>query len=84
MPIYMLKYSIIFLLIFFSEISFSQIVLTQNHNDAAIGLDRKAFVGIGNTSQHSDGYAHDFTLPTSTNPCQKIVGIAVNIVLITG
>ncbi len=59
-------------ILFFSS-SFGQIILTQTHNEATIGLDRKAFNGLGNTaSDHSDGYAHDFTLPASTNPCQVI------------
>jgi gliding motility-associated-like protein len=59
--------------------AFGQIILTQNQNDATIGLDRKAFNGLGNTSQSSDGYAHDFTLPESTSSCQRISGISVAI-----
>ena len=55
--------------------------MTQNQSNATIGLDRKAWAGIGNTGNHSDGYAHDFTLPQSTNPCQQITGITVNITI---
>jgi len=58
-----------------------QVVMTQNQNDATIGLDRKAWAGMGNTGNHSDGYAHDFTLPQSTNACQQITGITVVIAL---
>ncbi len=59
--------------------AFCQIILIQTQNDATIGLDRKAFNGLGNTSQSSDGYAHDFTLPESTSSCQRISGISVAI-----
>ena len=54
-------------------------VFTQTDSDATIGIDRKAFVGLGNTSLHSDGYAHDFTLPARTNPCEQITAISVDI-----
>ena len=60
---------------------FGQIVFTQDHNDATIGLDRKAWAGLGNTANHSDGYAHDFTLPARTNSCEQISGISVEISL---
>ena len=61
--------------------SFGQVVLTQTHSDATIGLDRKAWAGLGVTGGHSDGYAHDFTLPARTNPCQQISAISVVITL---
>ncbi|TPV35046.1 T9SS type B sorting domain-containing protein [Paucihalobacter ruber] len=57
--------------------TFGQIILTQTHSDATIGLDRKAFLGLGNTSQSSDGYAHDFTLPERTSSCERISAISV-------
>ena len=75
----MLRYLIVFFLILITEFSFGQIVLTQTHNEATIGIDRKAWNGAGNTSLHSDGYAHDFILPARTNPCQEITGIRVDI-----
>ena len=75
----MFRYLIVLFLILLTDFSFGQIVLTQTHSDATIGLDRKAFNGLGNTSQSSDGYAHDFTLPARTNPCQQITGIRVDI-----
>ena len=75
----MFRCLIVLFLILLTDFSFGQVVLTQTHSDATIGIDRKAWNGLGNTSSHSDGYAHDFTLPASTNPCQKITGIAVEI-----
>ena len=75
----MFRYLIILFLILLTDFSFGQIVLIQTHSDATIGLDRKAWSGLGNTSPLSDGYAHDFTLPTRTNPCQKITDIKVEI-----
>lgn len=75
----MFRYLIILLLILLTDFSFGQIVFTQTHNDATIGIDRKAWSGLGNTSPLSDGYAHDFTLPARTNPCQQITGIRVEI-----
>ena len=77
----MLRNLIVLSLILLTDFSFGQVVMTQTHTDATIGLDRKAFIGLGNTSQSSDGYAHDFTLPVSTNPCQQITGITVEISL---
>ena len=79
-----MKYFFAFACIFiFYGSAFGQIILTQTHTEATIGLDRKAFLGLGNTSDHSDGYAHDFTLPTRTNPCQEITGITV-VINLTG
>ena len=75
----MFRYLIVLFLILLTNFSFGQIVLTQTHSDAAIGLDRKAWAGLGNTSPLSDGYAHDFTLPARTNSCQQITGITVDI-----
>ena len=77
----MLKYVFILSSIILSGFSFGQVVFTQNQNDATIGLDRKAWAGVGNTGNHSDGYAHDFTLPQSTSACEQITGITVSIVL---
>ncbi|WP_339893425.1 T9SS type B sorting domain-containing protein [uncultured Algibacter sp.] len=77
----MFRYLIVLFLILLTDFSFGQIVLTQTHSDATIGLDRKAWSGLGNTSPLSDGYAHDFTLPARTNPCQQITGIRVEISL---
>ena len=74
----MLKHIFFIILFLLPHFSFSQVFI-QTQGDALIGLDRKAFLGLGNTSDHSDGYAHDFTLPPSTNACQKIVGITVAI-----
>jgi hypothetical protein len=79
----MFRYFILLFLILLTDFSFGQVVLTQTHNDAAIGLDRKAWNGLGNTSGHSDGYHHDFTLPASTDPCQRITGISV-VINLTG
>ena len=77
-PHFMLKHIFFIILFLLPHFSFSQVFI-QTQGDALIGLDRKAFLGLGNTSDHSDGYAHDFTLPPSTNACQKIVGITVAI-----
>ncbi|GAA4801269.1 T9SS type B sorting domain-containing protein [Litoribaculum gwangyangense] len=75
----MLKYLIALFVVLLTSFSFGQIVLTQNQSDASIGLDRKAWSGLGNTAPLSDGYAHDFILPTRTNPCQQITGIRIEI-----
>ena len=75
----MLRYLIVLFLILVTEFSFGQIVLTQTHSNATIGLDRKAWSGLGNTAPLSVGYAHDFILPARTNPCQQITGIRVDI-----
>ena len=76
----MFRHLIVLFIILLPDFSFGQtIVLTQTNSDAVIGVDRKAFVGLGNTSLHSDGYAHDFTLPALTNPCEQITGIRVDI-----
>jgi len=77
----MFRYLIVLFLTLLTDLSFGQVVLSQTHNDATIGIDRKAWNGLGNTSSHSDGYAHDFTLPARTNPCQQITGIRVEISL---
>ena len=70
----------VFFIILLTDFSFGQtMVFTQTDTDATIGIDRKAFVGLGNTSLHSDGYAHDFTLPARTNPCEQITAISVDI-----
>jgi hypothetical protein len=65
----MFRYLIVLFLILLADFSFGQIVLIQTHSDATIGIDRKAWNGLGNISSHSDGYAHDFTLPARTNSC---------------
>ncbi|MFS4483353.1 T9SS type B sorting domain-containing protein [Hyunsoonleella sp. 2307UL5-6] len=76
----MFRYFTVLFLILLTDFSFGQIVLTQTHNDATIGIDRKAWNGLGNTSSHSDGYAHDFTLlGSTTNSCQQITSIAIDI-----
>jgi len=72
----MYRFFIIFFLLLIAVFSFGQ-VLTQTQANADIGLDRKAFLGIGNTADHSEGYHHDFTLPASTSACQQITGISV-------
>ena len=77
----MFRYLIALFLILQTDFSFGQIVLTQTQSDAAIGIDRKAWSGLGNISPLSDGYAHDFILPARANPCQQITGIKVEISL---
>ncbi len=80
----MFRYFTILFLILLTDVSFGQVfVQTQNHTNATIGLDRKAWAGLGNTTNHSDGYAHDFTLPARTNPCQRISSISV-VINLTG
>ena len=75
----MFRYLIVVFLILLADFSFGQVVLpTQDHTDATIGLDRKDWDN-GNTGGHSEGYAHDFTLPARTNPCEQITGISVEI-----
>jgi gliding motility-associated-like protein len=69
-------------LILLTNFSFSQvrtIILTQTHADAIKGIDRKAWAGLGNVSNHSDGYANDFTLPAKINPCEKITNVKVDV-----
>ena len=61
------------------DVSIGQVVLTQTQSDAIIGIDRKAWAGLGNTAPLSDGYAHDFILPTSTDSCEQITGISVEV-----
>lgn len=71
-------------LFFLTNLSFAQttqIVLTETETDATVGLDRKAFNGLGNTSDHSEGYAHDFTLPSNENECQTITGVSIQVVV---
>ena len=78
----MVRYLIVLFLFLLTNFAFSQVrteTLTQTHTDAEIGLDRKAWQGFGNVSLHSDGYANDFTLPVSTNPCEKITNVNVNV-----
>ena len=77
----MFKHSLVLFLLLLTDLSFGQIVLTQTQSDAIIGLDRKAWAGLGNTSPLSDGYAHDFSLPASTISCQQITGIEIEISL---
>ncbi len=78
------RYFTVFFLILATDFSFGQVfTLTQTHANATIGLDRKAWAGLGNTLNHSDGYAHDFTLPARTNPCQQIASISV-VINLTG
>ncbi len=80
----MCRYFTVFFLILVTDFSFGQVfTLTQTHTNATIGLDRKAWAGLGNTSGHSDGYAHDFTLPARTSPCQQITSISV-VINLTG
>ena len=74
-----LRHILLLSTIVLSGFSMAQVVMVQTHNNATIGLDRKAWAGVGNTGNHSDGYAHDFTLPQSTNACQQITGITVAI-----
>ena len=73
-----MKPKILIAFILISSLSKGQ-VFVQTHNDAAIGLDRKAWNGLNNTTQHSDGYAHDFTLPPSSDPCEEISSISVEV-----
>ncbi|MDC1379272.1 hypothetical protein N8273_01400, partial [Algibacter sp.] len=77
----MFRYLIVLFLILLTDFSFGQTVMIQTHSDAIIDLDRKDFLGTGIPSDHSDGYAHDFTLPARTNPCQQITDISVEISL---
>ena len=81
-PHVMLKYLYSFLIFLLPAFSFSQIFIEeQNETEATmIGLDRKNW-NMGSTAGHSEGYHHDFMLPLRENPCQKIVGITVDIVL---
>jgi len=75
----MLKHIFYIILFFLPLFSISQITLTQTQADAVMiagpELDRKNW-NMGSTSGHSEGYAHDFTLPTGTS-CQKISNIQV-------
>ena len=77
----MVRYLLVLFLILLTNFSYSQrtVILTQTHNDAIKGIDRKAFIGLGNTTQHSDGYANDFTLPARLNPCEKITNVKVDV-----
>ena len=79
----MFRYLTVVFLILLTDFSFGQTVFVdiQDESNATIGLDRKAFNGLGDTSIHSDGYAHDFILPARTNPCQQITGISIEISL---
>lgn len=75
----MLKHIFYIILFLLPNFSFSQITLTQTQADAVMisgpELDRKNW-NMGSTAGHSEGYAHDFTLPTGTS-CQKISNIQV-------
>ena len=79
----MFRYLTVVFLILLTDFSFGQTVFVdiQDESNATIGLDRKAFNGLGDTSIHSYGYAHDFILPARTNPCQQITGISIEISL---
>jgi CHU_C Type IX secretion signal domain/SprB repeat len=74
-PQYILRCYILFFALFITISVFGQITLIQDRTNATVGLDRKNF-NSGSTAAHSDGYAHDFTLPTGTS-CQKISSIQV-------
>ncbi len=78
----MIRHLIVLFLILLTNFAFSQrtVILTQTQNDAIKGIDRKAWAGVGNVSGHSDGYANDFTLPASTNPCEKITNVKVDVI----
>ena len=75
----MLRSIIVLFVILSMDVSIGQVVLTQTQSDAIIGIDRKAWAGLGNTAPLSDGYAHDFILPTSTDSCEQITGISVEV-----
>jgi len=77
-PHYLLKYINICLFLLFPLLSKSQITLTQTHTNATVGLDRKNW-NMGSTAIHSQGYAHDFTLPAAPNACSKITSIQVSV-----
>lgn len=51
--------------------------------DATIGLDRKDFLGGGNSSSSSEGYLHNFTLPAMTDPCTAITNVEIVITAIS-
>jgi gliding motility-associated-like protein len=77
-PHYFLKYLFITISLIIPILSKSQIILTQTHTNAIVGLDRKNW-NNGSTVIHSQGYAHDFTLPAAPNPCSKITSIQVSV-----
>jgi hypothetical protein len=79
------KHSLLLFLILLANTSFSQtttqVVLTETQADATVGLDRKDFLNTGIPSDHSEGYAHDFTLPEAENDCQSITGVSIQVVV---
>lgn len=77
-PHYLLKYFSVCILLIIPFLSKGQVTLTQDQTDAVIGIDRKNW-NMGNTSSHSQGYAHDFTLPSMNGSCEKITNIQVTI-----
>jgi len=51
---------------------------TQDQDDATFGIDRKNW-NEDSFAIHSQGYMHDFTLPSMNSSCEKITGVSVNI-----
>ena len=77
----LLSFSFIILSIFSGH---SQIINLpcQNETNATIGLDRKAWAGIGNTTNHSEGSKHNFTLPANPGDCKEIANVEIIITVI--
>ena len=77
-PHYLLKYFSVCILLIIPFLSKGQVTLTQDQTDAVIGIDRKNW-NMGSTASHSQGYAHDFTLPPMNGSCEMITNIQVTI-----
>lgn len=74
---------VIMCIVFVSNGLLSQVIPLpcQDETQSAIGLDRKNFT-MGSTTILSEGYLHNFDLPTAAlNPCKKISQVTVNITI---
>ncbi len=72
--------------VLYSTTSYSQVfgIGCQEEDVAVLGLERKDWNNpSGNTSIHSEGSMHNFTLPNSPGPCKRISNISISINVIS-
>ena len=64
--------------VLFAQIGIGQVECQDETQVALVGLDRKAWAGIGNTTNHSQGALHNFTLPLNTfGDCMEITNVEI-------
>ena len=69
----------LFIAFLFLQIGNSQVVSLgcQTQDDAVVGLDRKDWMNNGSSSDHSEGYMLNFTLPDEV--CKKITEVEITL-----